>query len=197
MALAWFNLRLRALDLRRVVESDDGERLEVTFAPAPRGIWQVAQFAWGFALVHYIFYGVLVALAAYLARDSIIARVLAALAVIAYQPSFWDGSERKLGRPWDALRTHPVWTLPQAYFPSASFASRRSTPPESTSSDGTHTVSSSYPAYTSTAACGSACSRAFPSAFSARLPCSACPCAARSACGWAPSTPAGPPHPAP
>ena len=117
MALAWFDLRLRALDLRRVVESDDGERLEVTFAPAPRGIWQVAQFAWGFALVHYIFYGVLVALAAYLARDSIIARVLAALAVIAYQPSFWDGSERKLGRPWDALRTHPVWTLPQAYFP--------------------------------------------------------------------------------
>lgn len=117
MALAWFESRLRALDLRRVVESDDGERLEVTFAPVPRGIWRVAQFAWGFALVHYIFYGVLVALAAYLARDSSIARVLAALAAIAYQPSFWDGSERKLGRPWDALRTHPIWTLSQAYFP--------------------------------------------------------------------------------
>ena len=196
MALAWFDLRLRALDLRRVVESDDGERLEVTFAPAPRGIWQVAQFAWGFALVHYIFYGVLVALAAYLARDSIIARVLAALAVIAYQPSFWDG-ERKLGRPWDALRTHPVWTLPQAYFP-VRLLRLKALDPARKYVFGWHPhgilVLSRIHVY------GGVWERMFPGVPFRVLgasPMFACPCAARSACGWAPSTPAGPPHPAP
>lgn len=58
-------------------------------------------------------YGVLVAIVAYFLRNIFIVRVVFAVAFLAYQPSFWDGSENRLGRPWDRLRQHPIWTLTQ------------------------------------------------------------------------------------
>ena len=96
--------RLRALDLRKVRTTKggvDGDRLEVTFDPVPQGLWSAVQFAWAFALVHYIFYGLVATIVAYCLRDILAVRVVTAIAVLAYLPSFFDGSELKLGRPWD------------------------------------------------------------------------------------------------
>lgn len=163
--LAWFEDRLRSLELRRVtrggaprgdadhdgddVDDDDGkmrrrravsregdadaaaeedDRMEVTFAPPPQGFWSVVQLAWGFALVHYIFYGIVVAVLAYFLRSFWIVRAVTAVVFVAYQPSFWDGSELKLGRPWDRLRQHPIWTLSQAYFPAKLIRTRKLDP---------------------------------------------------------------------
>jgi hypothetical protein len=39
-----------------------------------------------------------------LLSGSIAVRVVTFVLFVMYQPSLWDGSELKLGRPWDALR---------------------------------------------------------------------------------------------
>ena len=117
MVLSWMEERLRALKLRKVDGDVNDDLLEVRFNPPPTTFWRLVQFAWGFALVHYIFYGVVAAIVAYLLRHILAFRVITAVAFLAYQPSFWDGSELKLGRPWDRLRQHPIWTLTQSYFP--------------------------------------------------------------------------------
>ena len=54
---------LDALNLRRVVVDEKTGACEVSFAWTPRAfspmgaLWGTVQLAWGFALVHYIFYG--------------------------------------------------------------------------------------------------------------------------------------------
>jgi len=124
---------LDALNLRRVVVDEKTGACEVSFAWTPRAfspmgaLWGTVQLAWGFALVHYIFYGLFAAIFIY-AYGRHDWRVLAACVTViaAYTPSFLDGSEFRLGRPWDALRTHPIWALSQAYFPARLV---RTTPP--------------------------------------------------------------------
>ena len=124
---------LDALNLRRVVVDEKTGACEVSFAWTPRAfspmgaLWGTVQLAWGFALVHYIFYGLFAAIFIY-AYGRHDWRVLAACVTViaAYTPSFIDGSEFRLGRPWDALRTHPIWALSQAYFPARLV---RTTPP--------------------------------------------------------------------
>jgi hypothetical protein len=96
------------------VRPGDDERMEVSFAKLPRGFWSAVQLVWSFTLVHYIFHGIIVAAVVYVLRDVWAVRVAGVLAVLAYQPSFWDGSERRLGRQWEGLRRHPIWTLTQA-----------------------------------------------------------------------------------
>jgi len=124
---------LDALNLRRVVVDEKTGACEVSFAWTPRAfspmgaLWGTVQLAWGFALVHYIFYGLFAAIFIY-AYGRHDWRVLAACVTViaAYTPSLLDGSEFRLGRPWDALRTHPIWALSQAYFPARLV---RTTPP--------------------------------------------------------------------
>ena len=100
--------RIDALNLREETVSEDGEAMTIVHRP-PRGVaWRALQFLWGFALIHYIFYGVFAFLIAVAFRDALFASTAAklggALALAAYLPSFLDGSEKKLGRPWDALQ---------------------------------------------------------------------------------------------
>lgn len=124
---------LDALNLRRVKVDEKTGACEVSFrwtqsSLSPMGMfWGGVQLAWGFALVHYIFYGLFASIFVY-AYGRHDWRVLAACvaAIALYLPSFLDGSEFKLGRPWDALRTHPIWALSQAYFPARLI---RTTPP--------------------------------------------------------------------
>lgn len=89
----------------------------VSHRPVRGVLWRVAQHAWGFALAHYIFFGPVLAFAALaLARRSVAAACAMALAVALYLPSFLDGAHATArGRPWDALRVHPVWQLSQSY----------------------------------------------------------------------------------
>jgi len=124
--------RIDALNLREETVSEDGEAMTIVHRP-PRGVaWRALQFLWGFALIHYIFYGVFAFLLAVAFRDALFASAAAklggALALAAYLPSFLDGSEKKLGRPWDALRRHAVWTLSQGYFPATLRRTKRLDP---------------------------------------------------------------------
>lgn len=126
--------RIDALNLREETVSEDGEAMTIVHRP-PRGVaWRALQFLWGFALIHYIFYGVFAFLLAVAFRDALFASTAAklggALALAAYLPSFLDGSEKKLGRPWDALRRHAVWTLSQGYFPATLRRTKRLDPKE-------------------------------------------------------------------
>ena len=116
-----FARALVALNLRQEKVSSDGQQMEITFRQAPTLFWGTVQLLWGFALIHYIFYGWFVVGVADVFREffmsSTPAKALMAVTIILYLPSFFDGSEKKLGRPWAALRTHPIWGLSQSYFP--------------------------------------------------------------------------------
>ena len=99
---------IKSLALRKVKEDGKSGRMEISFDEAPKGLY-FPQLVWGMALVHYIFWGVFVGIAAYLLSGIWFVRATAILCFVAYQPSFWDGSEKRLGRPWDWLREHPIW----------------------------------------------------------------------------------------
>ena len=113
--------RIDSLNLREETLSEDGEEMTIVVRPPRGAAWRALQFLWGFALIHYIFYGFFVLLFAVAFRETLFASAAArlggALALALYLPSFLDGSEKRLGRPWDALRRHSVWLLSQGYFP--------------------------------------------------------------------------------
>lgn len=124
--------RIDALNLREETVSEDGEAMTIVVRPPRGSAWRALQFLWGFALIHYIFYGVFVFVLAVAFRETLFAslgaRLGAALALALYLPSFLDGSEKKLGRPWDALRRHGVWILSQGYFPATLRRTRKLDP---------------------------------------------------------------------
>lgn len=113
--------RIDSLSLREETLSEDGEEMTIVVRPPRGAAWRLLQFLWGFALIHYIFYGLFVLLLAVAFRETLFASAAARLggaaALALYLPSFLDGSEKRLGRPWDALRLHGVWRLSQGYFP--------------------------------------------------------------------------------
>jgi hypothetical protein len=113
--------RIDSLNLREETLSEDGEEMTIVVRPPRGAAWRLLQFLWGFALIHYIFYGLFVLLLAVAFRETLFASAAARLggaaALALYLPSFLDGSEKRLGRPWDALRLHGVWRLSQGYFP--------------------------------------------------------------------------------
>jgi|TARA_B110000977_G_scaffold169276_1_gene219119 hypothetical protein len=113
---------LEKLDLRQTRESGkDGNVVTITFKPPTGFAARLMQFLWTFALIHYIFYGFLMAAVAVVFRtfllNSTTAKAVVAVSLILYLPSFFDGSEKNMGRPWDTLRCHPIWSLTQGYFP--------------------------------------------------------------------------------
>jgi hypothetical protein len=113
---------IEALNLREETVSKDGETMTISVKPPPGSfVWTATQFLWGFAMIHYIFYGLIASIACVVFRDFLLrsptAKAALALVIVLYLPSFFDGSEKRLGRPWGALRKHPIWSLTQGYFP--------------------------------------------------------------------------------
>lgn len=133
---------LEKLDLRQTRESGkDGNVVTITFKPPTGFATRLMQFLWTFALIHYIFYGFLMAAVAVVFRtfllNSTTAKAVVAVSLILYLPSFFDGSEKNMGRPWDTLRCHPIWSLTQGYFPAKLVRTHKLDRGRNTSSAGT------------------------------------------------------------
>lgn len=102
------------------VTSGKGSRKEVEILPV-RGLgMRVLQEIVAFVLVHYIFWILpvwLLACALWASHPSVGPAVTAVCAAV-YGRSFFDGSEKKCGRPWEGFRKSSVWHLLHSYFPS-------------------------------------------------------------------------------
>ena len=86
--------RIDSLNLREETLSEDGEEMTIVVRPPRGAAWRALQFLWGFALIHYIFYGLFVLLLAVAFRETLFvsaaARLGGALALALYLPSFLD-----------------------------------------------------------------------------------------------------------
>jgi len=74
------------------------------------------RYFYTFVLVHYFWWvGILAGFILYLWRLGIIGFLISVGLIIAYLPSFLDGSHVKLGRPWDEFRRSKLWYYAQQY----------------------------------------------------------------------------------
>lgn len=97
----------------------DGDRKEVVSLPMV-GFWRLLrQNLVAFVLVHYIWWGLPVLVTGLLVwrLHVTVGPTLVLGAALAYARSFFDGSEKKTGRPWDGFRVSRLWRLLHSYFP--------------------------------------------------------------------------------
>ena len=71
--------RIDSLNLREETLSEDGEEITIVVRPPRGAAWRLLQFLWGFALIHYIFYGLFVLLLAVAFRETLFASAAARL----------------------------------------------------------------------------------------------------------------------